>query len=172
MRCTMRNKKVERLVFMGLCTAIALLLSYVEAVLPPIFSAVPGIKMGLANICIVFALYRFGVFDAALISLVRLVIVSMLFGNPMMFIYSFAGAALSLTVMAILKKLDFMSGVGVSVAGGITHNVGQVLVAMVLLGTAEIGYYMVVLTLTGTLSGVFVGLCGGLLMRYLPKNKF
>lgn len=157
---------------MGLCAAIAIIFSYIEVILPPIFAAVPGIKIGLANICVIFALYRFGVFNAAIISLVRIIIVSALFGNPMTFIYSLAGAVLSLTVMAVLKRLNFMSGVGVSVAGGIMHNVGQVLVAMIMLGTAEIGYYMVVLTFTGVISGVFVGLCGGLLIKYLPKNKF
>ncbi len=157
---------------MGLCAAIALILSYVEVMLPPIFAAVPGIKIGLANICVIFALYRFGVLDAAIISLVRMIIVAVLFGNPMTFIYSLAGAALSLAVMALLKRLDFLSGVGVSVAGGVMHNVGQVLVAMVLLRTAEIGYYMVVLTFTGVISGIFVGLCGGLLIKHLPKNKF
>lgn len=168
----MRNKKVKKLAVMGLCAAIALILSYVEVVLPPIFAAVPGIKIGLANICVIFALYRFGVLDAAVISLVRLIIVAVLFGNPMTFIYSLAGAALSLAVMAILKRFDFMSGVGVSVAGGVMHNVGQVIIAMLLLRTAEIGYYMVVLTFTGIVSGIFVGLCGGLLIKHLPKNKF
>ena len=157
---------------MGLLSAIALLLSYVEAMIPPLFSAVPGIKMGLANICIVFALYRLGVFEAFIISLVRVLIVSMLFGNPMMFIYSIVGALLSFAAMAILKRLDFLSGVGVSVAGAILHNVGQVLVAAVLLNSAEIWYYMVILTFTGVISGVFVGLSGGALIRYLPKNKF
>ena len=166
----MRDKRTGKLALMGLCTAVALILSYVEVMLPPIFAAVPGIKIGLANICIVFALYRFGVLDAVTISLVRLIIVALLFGNPMTFIYSLAGAALSLAVMAILKRVDFMSGVGVSVAGGIMHNVGQVLVAMILLRTAEIGYYMIVLTFTGVISGVFVGLCGGLLLKYLPKK--
>ncbi len=157
---------------LGLLTAIAMLLSYVEAILPPIFSAVPGIKIGLANICIVFALYRLGTFDAVMISLVRVVTVTMLFGNPVMLIYSLAGAVLSLSVMALLKHFDFMSMCGVSVAGGIMHNLGQIIVAMVLLGTAEIGYYMVVLTFTGVISGVFVGLCGALLVNRLPKNKF
>ena len=166
----MRDKRTGKLAVMGLCTAVALILSYVEVMLPPIFAAVPGIKIGLANICVIFALYRFGVLDASIISLVRMIIVALLFGNPMTFIYSLAGAALSLGVMAILKRLDFMSGVGVSVAGGVMHNVGQVLVAMVLLRTAEIGYYMIVLTFTGVISGVFVGICGGLLLKYLPKK--
>lgn len=164
--------KVRKIVLLGLLTAIAMLLSYVEAILPPIFSAVPGIKIGLANICIVFALYRIGTFDAVMISLVRVVTVTMLFGNPVMLIYSLAGAVLSLAVMALLKHFDFMSMCGVSVAGGIMHNLGQIIVAMVLLGTAEIGYYMVVLTFTGVISGVFVGLGGALLVNRLPKNKF
>ena len=164
--------KTRKMVVLGLLTAIAMLLSYVEAILPPIFSAVPGIKIGLANICTVFALYRLGTFDAVMISLVRVVTVTMLFGNPVMLIYSLAGAVLSLAVMVLLRHFDFMSMCGVSVAGAVMHNLGQIIVAMALLGTAEIGYYMVVLTFTGVISGVFVGLCGALLVNRLSKNKF
>ena len=166
-----RNSKIKRIAFLGLCTSVALLLSYIEAIVPPIYAAVPGIKIGMPNIAIIFVLYRFGLRDAAAVSLLRICISSLLFGNPMTLAYSFAGAVLSLAVMAVLKKTDFLSTVGVSVAGGVTHNIGQILVAMVLLGTAEIGYYMIVLAVTGTLSGVFIGLCGGFMIKRIPKIK-
>ena len=166
----MNNKdRVRRLTFLALFTAFAILLSYVEFILPPIYSAVPGIKLGLPNVAIILALYRYGVRDAAAVSLVRLVLVAMLFGNPVTFIYSFAGAALSLALMAILKKLDFLSETGVSVAGAVSHNLGQIAVAMILLRTAELGYYMIVLAVTGTVAGIFVGLVGRLLIKRLEK---
>ncbi len=155
-----RKKKVKKLTTLALCASLALVLSYVEFLLPPLYSAVPGIKMGLANIAIIFALYAFGWKEATAVSFVRLVAVAMLFGNAMTFAYSLAGAVLSLAAMAILKKLDFLSMVAVSAAGGVLHNLGQILTAMILLRTAEIGYYMIVLAVTGTVSGIFIGFLG------------
>ena len=151
--------------------SLALLLSYVEFLLPPIFVAVPGIKIGLPNVVILYVLYCMGVGYAAGVSLIRLCISSMLFGNAMTLAYSVAGAILSLLVMLLLKKLDKLSAVGVSVAGGVAHNLGQVLVAMVLLDTPQIAFYMLVLTVTGTISGIFIGLCGALLIKRLPYHK-
>ena len=148
---------------------MTLILAYVEALLPPLWAAVPGIKMGLPNIMILFLLYRCSLKDAAAVSLVRLFAVALLFGNVMTLAYSFAGAFLSLTVMALLKKSDRFSMIGVSITGGIFHNLGQILVAMLVLETAEIGYYMIVLTLTGTLAGVLVGVAGYLVLKYLKR---
>ena len=165
-----RSEKIQKLTILGLCASVALLLSYVEAMIPPLFSATPGIKMGLPNVAIIFVLYRYGVRDAALVSTVRLIIVAMLFGTVTTFIYSLAGAVLSLLVMAILKKLNFLSTVGVSVAGGVCHNVGQILVAMFLLSTAEIGYYMIVLAFTGTIAGILIGLAGAFLLKRFPEK--
>ena len=164
------SERIRKLTLLGLCASVALLLSYVEAMIPPIFSAIPGIKMGLPNVAIIFVLYRYGLRDAALVSTVRLIIVAMLFGTVTTFIYSLAGAVLSLLVMAILKKLNFLSTIGVSVAGGVCHNVGQILVAMILLSTAEIGYYMIVLAFTGTIAGVLIGLAGAFLLKRFPKK--
>ena len=161
----------RKLAYLGLCTAVALILAYVEVLLPPLFTAVPGIKLGLPNIAIIFVLYRYGVRHAAAVSFIRIAVVAMLFGNPMTFVYSLAGAALSLLVMALLRRMDFLSMVGVSVAGGVFHNVGQILMAMLLLGTAELGYYLILLAITGTVSGVFVGLCGALAVRRIPGGN-
>lgn len=164
----LRTKKIT---FLALFASLALLLSYVEMLLPPIFTGVPGIKMGLPNIVIILILYRFGIKEAAIVSFVRLLIVSVLFGNITMLWYSLAGAVFSLAVMGILKKLDILSTVGVSVAGAIMHNVGQMIVAMLLMQTSEIGYYMIVLSITGTIAGIFIGLCGALLHKRLAKIK-
>lgn len=157
--------QARKIAFLGLCTAVAMVFAWVESLLPPIVAAVPGIKLGLPNIAIIFILYRFGWKEAAAVSFVRIVAVSLLFGNPMTLAYSVAGGFLSLLVMAILQKLNFLSTVGVSVAGGVFHNVGQILMAMLLMGTAELGYYLIVLAVTGTVSGIFVGLCGSFAVR-------
>ena len=165
------GKTSRKLAYLGLCTAVALILAYVEVLLPPLHTAVPGIKLGLPNIAILFVLYRYGMRYAAAVSFVRMAVVALLFGNPMTFVYSLAGAALSLLVMALLRRLDFLSVVGVSVAGGVFHNVGQILMAMLLLGTAELGYYLIVLAITGTISGIFVGLCGALAVKRISGGN-
>ena len=162
--------KVRKLTTMALLTAVALTIFVLEAQIPlPI--PIPGIKLGLPNIAIIFVLYRFGLRDAAAVSLVRMIIVALLFGNPMTFAYSLAGAVLSLAIMAILKRLDVLSTVGVSVAGGVFHNVGQILMAMLLLGTAELGYYLIVLAVTGTVAGIVIGLAAGVAINRVPRLK-
>ena len=132
--------KSKAIAFTGICTALALILAYIEILITPIFPAVPGIKMGLPNIIIVFLLYRRGPVSAIVVSLLRTVLVTILFGNGMAFMYSLAGSVLSMIIMILLQKLNFLSTVGVSVAGAIAHNLGQTLMAMVLLDTSEIAY--------------------------------
>ena len=169
----MRNTKqqIRKLTLLSVLTAAALILSYAESVLPPLFPSVPGIKVGLPNIVIIFVLYRMDVRSAVSVSLVRICIAALLFGSPLSFIYSLAGAFLSLTVMALLKKLNILSTVGVSIAGGILHNMGQILAAMLLLQTVQIGYYFIILAITGTVSGLFIGLCGAFMIARFPINK-
>ena len=155
----------RKIALLGLCTAIAMVFAWVESQPPPLAVAVPGIKMGLPNIVIIFILYRIGWKEAAAVSFVRIVAVSLLFGNPVMIAYSLAGGLLSLLGMLLLKKTNCLSTVGVSVAGGVLHNVGQILMAMLIMSTAGLGYYMIVLAVTGTVSGIFVGLCGGFAVK-------
>ena len=164
-------KHTKRVAFLGLTASLALILSYVELLLPPIWTAVPGVKMGLPNIVIIFLLYKCTLKEAATVSAVRLILVALLFGNAMTLAYSIAGAVLSLLVMAGLKRTKLFSHVGVSIAGAVMHNLGQVLVAMVLLQTKEIGYYMIVLAVTGTLAGIVIGLAGSLLLKYTEKVR-
>ena len=165
----MKNR-AKRISLLGVYIALAMVLAYIEILIPPLFPAVPGIKMGLPNIVIVFLLYRRGPVCAATVSILRVLLVSMLFGNGMALMYSLAGSVLSLLLMILLRRLNFLSAVGVSVAGAVAHNVGQILMAMLLLETAELGYYLVVLILTGTLSGILIGLCGATLIRRIPKK--
>ncbi|MBO7149163.1 MAG: Gx transporter family protein [Clostridia bacterium] len=166
----MKNK-AKNVAFLGLCTALALILAYVELLLQPLFPTIPGIKMGLPNIIIIFLLYKRGAVPAIWVSFLRMVLVSILFGNVMAFSYSLAGGFLSMLVMIVLKRLNLMSEVGVSVAGGVCHNIGQILMAMLLLETVELGYYMVILTVTGTIAGVLVGLCGSMLIKHTKKSS-
>ena len=163
--------KIKEMALLGVLTSLALILSYVEAVLPPILTAVPGIKLGFPNILIIFILYRMGTLRAAAVSFVRIILVSLLFGSFLAFIYSMAGAVLSLAVMAVMKKTDLFSTVAVSVAGGVTHNLGQVLVALALLKTPQIAYYMIVLSMTGIVAGLFIGLCAALLIKRVKFGK-
>ena len=149
---------------LGLTIALAMIMSYIEALVPLSF-AVPGIKMGLANIVIIFLLYKFSMKDAILVSIIRVILVSLLFSNVMAMWYSLAGAALSLSVMWVLKKIDKFSVIGVSVAGGIMHNVGQIIMAVILLGTEQIALYLPVLIITGTVTGVVIGIVSGLVIN-------
>lgn len=165
----MKRDIITRMAVLGLLTAMALILSYVESLLPPILTAVPGIKIGLPNIIIILLLYKSGYKAAATVSFIRVFLLALLFGSMMTFAYSLAGAMLSLTLMALCKRFDVFSTVGVSIVGGVTHNLGQILVAIALFDTVQLGYYMIVLAVTGTIAGIFIGLAGSLLLRRLEK---
>ena len=161
--------KASKIAQYGLLTALALVLSYLESLIPPLW--VPGVKLGLPNLAVVFALYRLGWKDACAISLVRVVLVTLLFGNGAALAYSIAGAALSLSLMGLLKKTGKFSTVGVSVAGGVAHNAGQILVAMALLETSRLAWYLPVLWVSGTIAGVLIGIVSGVLVERVPDPK-
>ncbi len=160
-------KKTKRLVLLAMLTAVAMILSYVESLLPSV--GIPGVKMGLANIAVIFALFRFGWKEAAALSLVRVVLVSLLFGSVGAMLYSLAGAVLSLALMALLRRIDRFSTVGVSVAGGVAHNAGQILMAMLILQTKQLLGYLPVLAVSGIAGGVLTGLVAALLIRRIPE---
>ena len=159
----MKNN-TKKLTSLALMVSFALVLSYVESRIPA-FIAIPGVKVGLANIAVIFTLYKLGIKEAIMISLVRIVLISMLFGNPVSLIYSFAGSVLSLAVMFLLKKLTPLKEIAVSVVGGVMHNVGQIAVASLMLDTNVVTYYLPVLILSGTLAGIVVGCAGALLIK-------
>ncbi len=160
-------KKTKRLVLLAMLTTVAMILSYVESLLPSV--GIPGVKMGLANIAVIFALFRFGWKEAAALSLVRVVLVSLLFGSVSAMLYSLAGAVLSLAVMALLRRIDRFSTVGISVAGGVAHNAGQILMAMLILQTKQLLGYLPVLAVSGIAGGVLTGLAAALLIRRIPE---
>ena len=163
----MKTKKVAML---GLSIALAMIMSYIEALVPLSF-AVPGIKMGLANIVIIFVLYKIGTKEAILVSIIRVILVSLLFSNVMAMWYSLAGATLSLAIMWLLKKTDKFSVIGVSIAGGIMHNVGQIIMAVIILGAEQIALYLPVLMITGTATGVVIGIVAGIVINRFKKIK-
>lgn len=158
----------RKVAFLGMFTALALVLGGLEALLPS--PLVPGMKVGLANVVTLLVLYRFGWKEACYVNLLRVGLSGLLFGTPSLVPYSLTGAAFSLVIMVLLKKTDWFSVVGVSVAGGVMHNAGQLLMAVILLENGVIGYYLPVLILAGTISGVLIGLAGGFLHRHLPTE--
>lgn len=156
--------KTRKLTVMALTTALAMILSFVESQIPA-FVAVPGVKMGLANIAVVFAMYKLGWKEAVLISLIRVVLVSMLFGSIAAMFYSLAGAALSLLGMGLLKKTGKFTEIVVSVAGGILHNIGQIAMASILLETDALKYYLPFLLISGILAGVVIGIVSAVMVK-------
>ena len=155
--------------YLGLCLALALICSYVEALIPfPI--GIPGVKLGLANIVMVGVLYMTGWKDAALISLSRVLLAGFFFGNLYSILYSMAGAVLSLIVMTALKKMDSLHLISVSATGGIAHNVGQFLVAALVVENYRILYYLPILFLVGMATGVLIGLVASEVLKRLPDS--
>ena len=147
----------NRAAYFGVVTALALIFSYVEMLIPIQFG-VPGIKLGLANLLIVIMLYKCGPKEALLLSVVRIVLSGFIFGNMFSIIYSLAGGILSLAVMAFLKGRGSFSVMGVSIAGGVCHNIGQLAVAMAVVETYRVGYYLPVLLIAGMLTGMLIGI--------------
>lgn len=146
----------NRVAYFGVFTALALMFSYIETMIPIQFG-VPGIKLGFANIMIVIMLYKSSAKEALLLSIVRIMLSGFLFGNLSSIIYSIAGGVLSLGIMTLLKKQGGFSVIGVSVAGGVSHNVGQLIVAMLVVETYQVGYYFPVLLVAGVLTGLGIG---------------
>ena len=152
----------------GIFIALALILSYLEALIP-ISIGVPGVKIGFANIVVVTGLYYMKLSDVCLISFVRIIISSLLFGNLMALIYSLAGGILSLGIMILLKKTDKFSIVGVSMAGGVFHNIGQILAAMIVTSVPVIAYYLPVLMGIGLVTGLVMGFISGRVLLILKR---
>ena len=163
--------KTIRLVTLSAIIAVAMILSYVESLIPA-FVAVPGVKIGLSNIATVFALYALGWPYAICVSVVRVLLSALLFGNFVSLIYSLSGAALALLAMILFKKLDIFSSVGVSVAGGICHNAGQIIAACLVMETAAISLYLIPLVISGTIAGVVIGVIAGNLVDRVKKHIY
>lgn len=160
------HNKTPRLALLGMLVALAMVLSWLEAQIP-VFVAVPGMKLGLTNLVVLTALYGMGAKEAVFLNFVRILLVGLTFGNMVSFLYSLAGGILSGIIMIGLKRTGRFSIVTVSVAGGVFHNVGQILVAMAILETASLVYYLPFLWLGGMVSGLLVGILGAQLVKRL-----
>ena len=150
----MRGRKVA---IFGVFTALALIFSYVELLIPINFG-IPGAKLGLANLMTVLVLYKMGIKEALALSVTRIILSGFMFGNLFGILYSLAGGLLSFLVMVLLKKSDRFSVAGVSIGGGTAHNIGQLLVAMVVVQTYQVGYYLPDLLVAGEVTGLLIGL--------------
>lgn len=162
------NKTVKRVAHVGVLAALAFGLSWLEMLLPSI--GIPGAKLGVANLAVLAALYLCSPAEAALVSLVRIILSWLLFGSFTGLIYSLCGGVLSLAVMIILKKLSRFSPVGVSAAGGVFHNIGQLLAAYIMMGRGVLGYLPAIL-LFGAVFGTVTGIVAKLIIERLDKVK-
>ena len=159
-----RRNKTRSLVTLAVSVSVAMVLSFIESRIPA-FVTIPGVKVGLANIAVIFTLYKLGAKEAVIVSLVRVLLVSILFGSTVSLAYSLAGAVLSLTVMLLLRRFAPLGEVGVSVAGGVCHNIGQIIAASFLLEINVLIYYLPALILSGTVAGIAVGVASALLIK-------
>lgn len=157
----------KRTAYGGLLLAFALVLSYVESLIP-FFFGIPGMKLGLANLAVLLTMYLFGEKEALGLNLGRIVVASFLFGNMSMLLYSAAGGIVSFVVMAVMKRFKCFSMTGVSMGGGVFHNVGQLLVAFLVTGTEGIFYYMPLLLLAGIGTGFLNGIIAAAVYPHLP----
>lgn len=150
----MNHKKTA---YLGLFAAVAIIFGYVESLIP-FFAGIPGMKLGLANLAVLFILETYTWKEAAFVSVVRILIIGFLFGNMFSILYSLAGAGLSLTVMTLMKKISSFSLMGVSVAGGVSHNIGQLIVAALIVENTSLFYYAPALLISGVITGLLIGL--------------
>ncbi len=161
----------SKVAYFGVFTALALIFSYVETLIPIQFG-IPGVKLGLANLIIVIALYRMKLSEAYLLSIVRVLLAGFIFGNYFSIIYSLAGGILSLTVMALLRKKGGFSVIGISIAGGVFHNIGQLIVASVIVETFSVMYYVPVLLIAGLVTGLLIGIASDGMLKRLANLEF
>lgn len=161
----------NRAAYFGVFTALALIFSYIETLIPIRFG-VPGIKLGLANLIIVIVLYKTNWREALLLSVVRIILSGFIFGNLFSIVYSLAGGILSLAVMALLARSGCFSVTGVSMAGGVCHNMGQLIVAMIVVETYQVGYYLPVLLAAGLLTGTVIGVAAGEILKRIRGLQF
>ena len=164
----MKNK----IAYWGVFLALALVCSYVESLIPISFG-IPGVKLGLTNIVVILMLYTIGAKDAILISVLRIILAGFMFGNAFSIIYSLAGGILSFVVMLLLKNTGKLKILSISTAGGISHNVGQLIVAALVVENYNILFYVPVLIIAGIITGFLIGLLAGeIVLRLGNRFKF
>lgn len=156
----------SRVAYFGVFTALALIFSYVETLIP-FHIGIPGVKLGLANLIVVIALYKMSLKETYLLSVTRVVLAGFIFGNLFSIIYSLAGGLVSLSVMALLKYQGDHSVTGISIAGGVMHNIGQLIIAMLVVETYSVSYYIPVLLIAGLITGLLIGIAASEMLKRL-----
>ena len=164
------GKYIRQITTMGMLVALAMVLGFVETLIP-INLGIPGMKLGLANIVVVIALFLFEVKTAVVVSILRIILIAMTFGNMSMMFYSIAGASLSLLSMIAISKIKSFSLISVSIIGGIMHNVGQIICAAFVVRTNGVFTYLPVLMIAGLVSGALIGIVAGLISVRLTNVK-
>lgn len=163
----MRNNKEIALI--ALFTAFAVILSYIETFIPPI--GIPGVKLGLANFCIILVLYLMGAKQALIVNIIRIIILGMFYGNLFSICFSIAGALVSFVSMYIAKRTQKISIITVAILGGIFHNIGQIVVASLIVKTYGVVSYIPILIIAGILTGMIIGILSNVVYRRI-KNDF
>lgn len=161
------KKKSEKIALFGMMVALAFTLSYLESLIPFNFG-IPGVKLGLANLIVVVALYIMKPYEAFAIAIIRILLAGLTFGNFMSIAYSLCGGILSFAVMLLVKKTK-LSIIGVSMLGGICHNIGQIIVAAIVMKTIRLAYYLPVLLVAGLATGLLLGIVSRLIVSRLKR---
>lgn len=156
----------KKIAHCALLAALAMIFSYIETLIPLNFG-IPGMKLGIANLVIVVGLYLLQPREVLLISVVRILLAGFMFGSGMSIIYSLAGGFLSFAAMLFLKRREGFSVVGVSLLGGVAHNVGQLLVAAAVVENLKLFYYLPALLIAGLVTGILMGILAGRILRVL-----
>ena len=164
------QKQARRIAICGMLLALMLVLGFVESQLP-VAAGIPGVKLGLSNGVLIFAVYMLNVPTAYLLMGLKVLLSSMLFGSPSAMMYAFAGGLVSLTAMCLLSRMKGLSPVVISMVGGLAHNVGQVLLAMFILNTPKLIYYMAILMVVGMITGLATGLAANGIIHRFRKEK-
>ncbi|MBO5415721.1 MAG: Gx transporter family protein [Clostridia bacterium] len=152
----------------ALFAALSIVFGYIEHLIPFDFG-IPGVKLGLANLVIVTMMYTFSKRQTLFVLFVRIFVCAMLFGNIYSLLYSLAGGVLSFGIMCVLKKIKGFSPIGVSIGGGVAHNIGQLAVAIIVLNSPNIALYLPVLLISGGLTGGVIGTCANTIINRLTK---
>lgn len=160
----------KKTAYCAVLVALAMIFSYIEAILP-IHFGVPGVKIGLANLVIVTGFYYLSPGEVLLISITRMVLSSLLFGNGVSFLYSFAGGMLSFLIMFLLKRTKKFSVIGVSIAGGVSHNIGQICAAAWITQNKAVLYYTPVLIAAGVFTGMLMGILSARVLPVISRGK-
>lgn len=160
----------KKTVLLGFLLAISMILAYIESILP-LAIGIPGVKLGLPNLVVVLLLYSYGEKEAITVNLLRILLTGFLFGNLFSIFYALAGALCSFGVMAVLRKTGIFSIIGVSISGGVSHNIGQILVAMLVVETFAPAFYLPLLLIAGAITGLLIGIVSARVIMYVPQGK-